>query len=40
MKKFVKIKDTLGQDVIYVSKCDKYEYEDPDVPLIQINEFM
>lgn len=32
MKKIWKEKDDLGQDVIYVEKCDKYEYENPEKP--------
>lgn len=32
MKKTYKKKDDWGQDVIYVEECEKYEYEDPEVP--------
>lgn len=32
MEKIYKEKDDLGQYVIYVEKCKKFEKEDPDVP--------
>ena len=32
MKKITKEPDDWGQDVIYVQKCDKYEYEDQEIP--------
>lgn len=32
MKTISKRKDDWGEWVIYVQKCDQYEYEDPDVP--------
>ncbi len=32
MKKITKEKDQYGNNVIYVAKCNKYEYEDPEKP--------
>lgn len=32
MKKVKRQKDSWGQYVIYVSKCQKYEYENPEIP--------
>lgn len=32
MKKITKEEDEWGQLVIYVEKCNKYEYENPEVP--------
>ena len=32
MKKIQRKKDDWGQDVIYVKECEKYEYEDPEIP--------
>lgn len=31
MRDFKRRKDSWGQSVIYVSKCDKYEYENQDL---------
>lgn len=31
MKKIKREKDSYGEYVIYVEKCDKYEYEDQDL---------
>lgn len=31
MKEIKKYKDSWGQYVIYVSKCEKYEYENQDL---------
>lgn len=31
MKKTKKAKDSWGEYVIYVEKCDKYEYEEQDL---------
>ena len=32
MEEFWKEKDEWGHDVIFVNKCNKYEYEDPEIP--------
>lgn len=32
MKKISKVKDSWGETVIYVSKCDRYKVENPDIP--------
>lgn len=32
MKKIHKEKDDWGQNVIYVEECDKFKYEDPEIP--------
>ena len=32
MKKIHKEKDSYGDLVIYVEKCDKYVYENPEIP--------
>lgn len=31
MKEIRRIKDDLGQNIIYVGKCDNYEYENQDL---------
>ena len=31
MKEIKKAKDSWGQNVIYVGKCDNYEYENQDL---------
>ena len=38
MKKIRKQKDSYGQDVIYVSECDKYLYEKQEVDINKENE--
>lgn len=39
MKKIKKIPDDWGQNVIYVQKCDKYEYEvQSDMPYLNKKE--
>lgn len=32
MKVITRGKDEWGEWVIYVTKCEKYEYEDPEIP--------
>lgn len=36
MKKIKKCKDDWGEWVIYVEKCDKYRYENPEIAKIPI----
>ena len=36
MKKIARSKDHWGDYVIYVEKCDKYEYENPEIPKTDI----
>lgn len=38
MKKISKKKDSRRQNVIYVRECDKYEYEDPEIPKKSISD--
>lgn len=32
MKKIKRSRDSWGEYVIYVQKCDKYKYENPEIP--------
>ena len=40
MKKIKRCKDHYGQYVIYVQKCDKYKYENPEIPKIDIQVYI
>lgn len=37
MLKVSRSRDVDGQKVIYVEECNKYEYENPEIPLKPIN---
>lgn len=39
MEKITRDKDESGQNVIYVEKCKKYKYENPNVPPNPINRY-
>ena len=39
MLKISRSKDDMGQYVIYVAKCEKYEYENPEIPPNPVNRF-
>lgn len=40
MKKVFKEKDDWGQEVIYVTKCDNFQYEDYDTPPMKPKDIM
>lgn len=40
MKEIERCKDYYGQYVIYVQKCDKYKYENPEIPKTDISVYI